>query len=127
MRLLIVCAVVAAASSAYAAEDLRGSAPADILELDTLPGAGELFLDYCLVGRHVCVTVSTSCHGQCCQQPEADDIGYGCSGDVYGVIPPIFHYAGWTCKPYSPVEAGVKQSGEAGPVPGYIKQCTNRR
>lgn len=98
--------------------DPHSIAPPMILQMDSLPNAGQIFIQYCLLW--VCVERSTSCHGQCCFQEEADALGYGCSGDVYGHIPAWSHYAGWRCGP----------SGEwksAGPITTNIKQCQKPR
>lgn len=129
MRMVTAIAItyIFAASASADGIDPHSIAPNEILQMDTLPNAGELFVDYCLIGHHACVSLSTSCHGQCCDQSEADEIGYGCSGDVYGSIPPTHHYAGWSCKMYGSPVGNVTLGGEAGPVPEYIKQCTNHR
>lgn len=74
------------------------AAPPEIEHLNQLPNAGQLYLDYCAVGHHICVTVKAICYGQCCDQSQADDMGYGCSGDIDGIVPPGFHYAGWSCQ-----------------------------
>ena len=107
------------------AQDLHSIAPPAILQMDNLPNAGELLIRYCMLGDHLCVERSTSCHGQCCDQSEADSLGYNCSGNVFGVIPPGSHYAGWRCQMYAAPVSAVQLSGKAGPVPEYIKQCKN--
>lgn len=116
-----------AASSASFGNDLHSVAPPEILRMDNLPNAGELLLKFCALGSHFCVERSTSCHGQCCDQGMADAEGYGCSGDVYGIVPPGFHYAGWRCQMYGAPTIDIPLSGDAGPTPEHPEQCTNRR
>lgn len=111
--------------SGNAQVDPHSIAPPAILQMDAQPNAGQLFVRYCLLGA--CVDRSTSCHGDCCWQGEADAIGYGCSGDVYGIIPPGFHYAGWSCKPYGTPTYDMPLKGEAGPKPKHPEQCNNLR
>jgi hypothetical protein len=123
---LIAVAVVGMTVAAQA-QDLHSIAPPAILQMDSLPNAGELRVRYCLVGNHICTEHSTSCHGQCCSQYAADSIGYGCSGNVYGLISPLSHYAGWRCQMYAKPASDVPLGGDAGPVPENIKQCTNIR
>ena len=105
-----------AASSAYAA-------PPEIEALNSLPNAAQLYLDYCLIGHHACVTVKAICYGQCGSQGTADAMGYGCSGDIEGFVPPGFHYAGWSAESYD----GQRVShGQA--TPGYDHaECHNPR
>jgi hypothetical protein len=128
-RPYLLIAILAAATNAQA-QDPHSIAPPEILNMDSLPNAGELFIRYCVsgfFGGQSCVERSTSCHGQCCSQGEADDIGYGCSGDVYGDIPSGAHYAGWTCKMYSTPVSTFPLEGKPGPEPSYIKECRNPR
>jgi hypothetical protein len=128
MKNLLVVAVLLAVMDLNAkAQDPHSIAPSEILSMDSMPNAGELFVRYCMIGNHLCTVHSTSCHGQCCNQFEADDIGYGCSGDVFGLIPPGSHYAGWICKMYSTPVSATPLEGSAGPEPSNIKQCTNPR
>lgn len=109
--------------SAHADYSPRTAVPPIIAQMDTLPGAGELKIDYCLVGHHGCVTVETSCHGSCCSQFEADEIGYGCSGDIYGVVPPLYHYAGWSCRTYDNGKMTMRDA-----TPNYDRtNCHNPR
>ncbi len=105
--------------------DIHGVAPPAILQMDSLPNAGNLMLEFCLIGKHVCVERSTSCHGQCCNQSEADAIGYGCSGTVDGLVPPLFRYRGWHCQPYGTPTYNMPLSGDAGLLPGH-EMCGNR-
>jgi hypothetical protein len=107
--------------------DPHSVAPPEILQMDRLPNAGALLLRFCSIGNVDCVERSTSCHGQCCNQAVADAEGYGCSGDVYGGIPPGFHYSGWRCEMYSQPTRSMPLSGNAGPELSYIQQCTNLR
>ena len=126
-RLLLTVAIIGAAHPA-AAQDLHSMAPPEILKLDSIPNAGRLLLRYCLAGDHVCVERSTSCHGQCCDQHEADDIGYACYGNVYGGVPPLYHYAGWRCSMYSTPTSDFPLEGLAGERPNYPNnQCKNSR
>jgi len=110
-----------------AQSNLHSIAPPAILQMDSLPNAGELLLRFCMLGNHLCTEHSTSCHGQCCEQGIADAEGYGCSGNVFGLIPPMSHYAGWRCKMYGAPIGAVTLAGDAGPEPAYIKQCKNLR
>lgn len=124
---LLIAGVLIGTSPALG-KDPHSIAPSEILSMDALPNAGELKLYFCAVGSHLCIERSTSCHGQCCNARVADSEGYGCSGNVYGIIPPGFHYAGWRCQMYgTPTSSSIKMEGDAGPEPSYIKQCTNRR
>ncbi len=120
-------AFTALGAFAQSSPDLHSIAPPEILQMDTLPNAGELIVNYCLIGSHICSEYTTSCHGQCCSQEEADSIGYGCSGDVYGSIPAGYHYAGWRCELYGTPTQSFPVTGPAGPEPANIKQCTNPR
>jgi len=124
----LLCAIIATTiigiSAAYA-QDPHSIAPPEILGMDRLPNAGQLLLRFCAIGSHLCVERSTSCHGQCCDQSMADSEGYGCSGNVYGLIPPGFHYAGWRCEMYAKPVSSIPVEGAAGPEPSNIKQCTN--
>lgn len=126
-KILLVAAILFGTNVHAQTLDPHSIAPPEILKMDSLPNAGELLLRYCLIGNHLCVERSTSCHGQCCEQVTADAEGYGCSGDVYGSIPPGYRYAGWRCQMYEEPVGDMKVEGNAGPVPSYIKQCTNRR
>jgi hypothetical protein len=126
MKLWLVAAVLIGISSAQA-QDLHSIAPPAILQMDSLPNAGELYLRFCLVGNHICTEHGTSCHGQCCDQSMADSEGYGCSGDVFGVRIPGSHYAGWRCHMYSEPVGAVPVEGPAGPTPEHIKECHNLR
>ena len=96
-------------------------APPEVVNMNTLPNAGQLFIQYCLVGRSICVTRKAICYGQCCDQYEADSIGYACSGDIEGVVPWGFKYASWTCQPFNPSDkppGGAKgKAGRKDPCP----------
>ena len=102
-RISIILALLISAGTALAA-------PPEIEAMNNLPNAGQLYIDYCAIGHHGCVTVEAICYGQCCKQGEADSMGYGCSGDIRGIVPPGLHYAGWSCKTF---DKGKVTSGEA--------------
>lgn len=102
---------------------LLGQVPPQVLAMNDLPNAGQLYLNYCLAGDKPCVTVRAICYGQCCAQYEADDMGYGCSGDVDGYIPPRYRYTGWSCRMF---DSGRKLTGKADPKYS-TKGCHNRR
>jgi len=71
-------------------------APPQILQMNNLPNAGVLFLEYCS-NMPACVYRQAIAFGQVCSQEVADDMGYACSGDIKGTVPKGFHYAGWKC------------------------------
>lgn len=124
----IIAPLIITTSASAQTRDPHSIAPPQILQMDSLPNAGALMLKFCAIGSHLCVERSTSCHGQCCSQVVADEEGYGCSGDVFGVIPPGYHYAGWRCQMYeAATSSSIPVEGPAGPEPSYIKQCTNFR
>lgn len=77
----------------------RAQAPPEVQAMNSLPNAGELYLLYCGSGDH-CVNLKAICYGQCCDQDVADEMGYGCFGDVEGRAPRGSHYAGWSCKDF---------------------------
>ena len=113
---LLLLAVMTAASSAQA--------PPQILDMQNLPNAGQLYLDYCGIGNpKPCVRVKAICYGQCCSQYDADDMGYGCSGDVERRVPRGYRYTGWSCTIF---DSGKKITGKADP--NYpTKGCHNPR
>lgn len=86
---LAIVALAILITSTYA------QAPQQVLQMNDLSNAGQLYLDYCAFGQSICITVKAICYGQCVDQSTADEMGYGCSGDVEGVIPYGFHYARW--------------------------------
>lgn len=101
----------------------RGQAPREVLAMNELPNAGQLYLDYCFIGKGPCVTVKAICYGQCCAQDVADEMGYGCSGDVQGYIPHKFRYSAWSCTKFA---SNKKITGLADPK--YpTKGCHNPR
>lgn len=106
MKVKIIYATALAALLTHAAF----AAPPQIEAMNNLYHAAKLYIDYCLVGHHGCITVEAICYGQCGNQVTADSMGYGCSGDIRGYIPPGFHYAGWSAKYY---ETGATISGDA--------------
>ncbi len=114
-RILITGAVLVPA--------ITNAAPPEIEAMNSFHGAAALYIDYCLVGRHVCVTVRAICYGDCGNQSEADAMGYGCSGDIAGAVPAGYHYAGWPAKRY---DNGAVITGV--PAPGYDhSNCHNPR
>ena len=97
--------------------------PVQVQAMNDLPNAAQLNLVYCSSGNKVCVTRRAICYGQCGTQDEADEMGYGCSGDVEGRVPAGFHYARWVAFDY---ETGKITGGLA--TKGYsTKGCMNRR
>ena len=98
-------------------------APPPIQAMNNLPNAAQLNLVYCSPGNLVCVTRKAICYGQCGDQGTADDMGYGCSGDIEGTVPYGFHYARWFAVAY---DTGRKVGGFA--TKGYnTKGCTYQR
>lgn len=112
---IILMATLIAAASAQA--------PPQILAMDDLPNAGQLYLNYCVAGDHRCVGIKAICYGQCCDQATADQMGYGCSGNIEGHVPHGYHYAGWSCRTF---DKGKQYNGLA--TKGYDKTgCHNPR
>lgn len=102
-------AILLLASLIYGA---NAQVPREVQAMNDLPNAGQLYLDYCFLGKSPCVTVKAICYGQCCSKSTADEMGYGCSGDVDGYIPPMFRYAKWSCEQF---DGKKKTSGIADP------------
>lgn len=115
MLKLLAIAVVVLSGSAF------GQAPQPIQDMNNLPNAAELHLIYCAIGNKVCVDLLAICYGQCGNQSEADDMGYGCSGDLRGYVPYGFHYAKWYAVDYATRRrvSGLATQGS--------KDCTNHR
>lgn len=101
------------------------AAPPQIEALNGLPNAGTLYVEYCSVDGGVCESHEAIAYGQVCDQAEADDMGYGCSGDIKGRVSPGMRYARWHCIPFDRPTYDMPLRGEAGPKPAG--QCTNPR
>jgi hypothetical protein len=114
---LFVVAIFGWGSAGYS------QAPAPIEAMNDLPNAAQLMLVYCSQDGKTCVTRRAICYGQCGDQYTADDMGYGCSGDIEGTVPPRFHYARWFAVDYA---TGKRYGGVA--TKGYdTRNCHNPR
>jgi hypothetical protein len=75
--------------------------PANVQAMNELSNAAELYLVYCSPRNKACVTRRAICYGQCGDQSTADEMGYGCSGDIEGHVPNGFRYARWFSAAYA--------------------------
>lgn len=100
-----------------------GQVPTHFIDMNNLPNAAQLYLVYCLHTNKPCVTVKSLCWGQCGNQQSADEMGYGCFGDVEGTIPHGYHYAKWYAVDF---QSGRKVGGSADK--GFdTRECHNPR
>ncbi len=88
---------------------LGQQAPPQVEAMNDLPNAAELHLVYCLKDK-VCVQRRAICYGQCGDQENGDEMGYGCSGNIVGTVPSGYKYTSWFAIDY---ETGKRVSGRA--------------
>ena len=101
----------------------QAQAPPEIADMNSLPNAAALSIVYCSHDGKACVTRRAICYGLCGDQSIADSMGYGCSGDLDGSVPPGFHYARWFAVAYD-----TKRLVGGYATKGYdTKNCHNPR
>lgn len=66
--------------------------------VESMPEDGPLWLDFCLIGDHICVERKALVWGQVCDSKVAKITSE--NGETYEGLPvlPGFHYAGWHCR-----------------------------
>ena len=97
MNRAFALAAVLAVTSAYA-DNYTALTPPTIQKFQAELGDQKLYLEFCLVGGHVCVERQAIAWGQVCDAQLAGEMGRHEHGAVDGVVPPGFIYHRFRCK-----------------------------